>query len=689
MKNQIHVSLGSIGGMPQPGRRLPSRSHLIRLLAGICGLCLGWVAPARATLFTVTSTADSGNGSLRDAIHLANLDVSTPHTIQFNISGGGAQTITLLGPVEFLSRTLTIDGTTQPGYAGLPLITVDGGGTVPEGLHVSANNCAVKGLQLSHFAGNGMVVEGVAGGHFQANVIRNNSANGIWVKDAVDNMVGGATVSDGNRIAFNTHNGVLITGFTATGNAISHNSIDSNGGLGINLQPNVELPDTVTPNDPLDADTGPNNVQNFPLFQEIHFTGGNTVINGFLYSTPSRTFQIELFHTPFANPKGNGEGRTFAGSATMTTDAAGFGTFSISFPGAFAFEWFAGTATDLTTGDTSEFGPTVQAHPGSFEFSSLTYAVGEAGVFTTITVNRTIGAYGAAGVNWATSVPAVNGAHPGTVCGFDGSMWVRYLTAASTLNFADGETTKTFNINVCPDPVWEATDESVTLTLSGPTGGAVLTPGRAIASLFIIDDDVPVSVSDATSVSVDCFAPDVKSVTFTISIPLAVSHPFSVTYTTADGRPSDVTSAVWGMATASVNYLAIPPTVLTFAPGETSHTVTVSANCGSVPGGRIYVFHLMLSSPVSATILKADGRGDLSYLRLGIDLVQSRFIMLTWHSIAGSVYRVEYKPDFGANANWTPLPGAEMVQGNDQDISVFDQNMVGQTQRYYRLVVVQ
>jgi len=63
--------------------------------------------------------------------------------------------------------------------------------------------------------------------------------------------------------------------------------------------------------------------------------------------------------------------------------------------------------------------------------------------------------------------------------------------------------------------------------------------------------------------------------------------------------------------------------------------------------------------------------------------------MLTWHSIAGAIYRVEYKPDFGANASWTPLPGAEMVQGNDQDVSVFDQNMVGQTQRYYRLVVVQ
>ena len=652
-------------------------------------MCLGWVAPARATLFTVTSTADSGEGSLRNAIHLANLDLSAPHTIQFNIGGGGPQSITPAGPFEALLRTVTIDGTTQPGYAGVPLIIVDGSGTVPEGLHVSANGCTVKALLLSHFAADGIVVDSVAGGHFQANIVRNNGANGIWVKDTLDNVIGGATVSDGNRIAFNTHNGVLVTGATATGNTISHNSIDSNGGLGINLQPNSELPDTVTANDYWDVDTGPNHLQNWPEFQEVHFIGGNTVINGFLYSTPSRTFQIELFHTPFPNPKGHGEGRTYAGSATITTDVIGFSTFTISVAGAFPFEWFAATATDLATGDTSEFGPSVQAHPGSFEFSALTYSTGEGDVFKTITVNRTVGAYGAAGVNWATSVPAVNGAHPGTVCGFDGSMWVRYQAASSALNFVDGETSKTFVIYVCDDPVWEATDESVTLTLSGPTGGAVLTPGREVASLFIIDDDVPVSVSDATDVSVDCAAPETKFVTFTVSIPSAVSHPFSVTYETADGRPSDVTSAVWGIATAAANYAAIAPTVLTFAPGETSHTVTVSANCGSVPGGRIYVFHLMLTSPASASILKADGRGDLSHLRLGIDLVQSRFIMLTWHSIAGSIYRVEYTPDFGANRNWTPLPGAEMVQGNDQDISVFDQNMVGQTQRYYRLVVLQ
>jgi hypothetical protein len=647
------------------------------------------VAPVNGALYLVTSAADSGEGSLRDAIHLANNDLSAPHTIQFNISGGGPQTITLLGPLEYISRSVTIDGTTQPGYAGMPLITVDGGGIVSEGLHISANSCMVKGLLLSHFAADGIKVDSVAGGHFQANVIRNNSANGIWVKDAVDNVLGGATISDGNRITFNAHNGVLVTGPTAAGNTISHNSIDSNGGLGINLQPNGEAPDTVTSNDSLDSDVGPNHLQNFPEFQEIHFTGGNTVINGFLHSTPSRTFQIELFHTPFANPKGYGEGRTYVGSATITTDGVGFGSFSISVPGSFAFEWFAGTATDLTTGDTSEFGPTVQAHPGSFEFSALTYSVGEADVFTTITVNRTLGSYGAAGVNWATSVPAVNGAHPGTVCGFDGSMWVRYQAALGALNFADGETSKTFVINVCDDPLWETTDESVTLTLSGPTGGAVLTAGREVASLFIIDDDVPVSVSDATSVSVDCAAPGTRFVKFTVSIPSAVSHPVNVTYATADGRPSDVTSAVWGMATAPANYAPIPPTVLNFAPGETSHTVTVSANCGSVPGGRIYIFHLMLSSPVGGTVLKSDGRGDLSNLRLGIDLIQARFIMLTWHSIAGSIYRVEYTPDFGANRNWTPLPGAEMVQGNDQDISVFDQNIVGQTQRYYRLVVVQ
>src|SRR3954464_7348843 len=80
-------------------------------------------ATAGAT-FTVTTTANSGAGSLRDAIFQANA-TKAADTIQFAI-GSGAQTITLAGPLDHLLYPVTIDGTTQPGYSGAPLITVDG-----------------------------------------------------------------------------------------------------------------------------------------------------------------------------------------------------------------------------------------------------------------------------------------------------------------------------------------------------------------------------------------------------------------------------------------------------------------------------------------------------------------------------------------------------------------------------------
>ena len=69
----------------------------------------------------MTNTADSGAGSLRQAILDANAAAGAD-TIAFNIPGSGPfliQPLTLLPP---LAGETTLDGTTQPGYAGTPLI---------------------------------------------------------------------------------------------------------------------------------------------------------------------------------------------------------------------------------------------------------------------------------------------------------------------------------------------------------------------------------------------------------------------------------------------------------------------------------------------------------------------------------------------------------------------------------------
>src|SRR5688572_26206575 len=76
-------------------------------------------------VFPVTVTADAGAGSLRQAILDANA-TGGPDDITFNIGGGGLQTISVLSALPDITEAVVINGTTQPGFAGNPLIEVRG-----------------------------------------------------------------------------------------------------------------------------------------------------------------------------------------------------------------------------------------------------------------------------------------------------------------------------------------------------------------------------------------------------------------------------------------------------------------------------------------------------------------------------------------------------------------------------------
>ncbi len=80
-------------------------------------------ASLSAATFTVTNTADTGAGSLREALTDAN-GAAGPHTIEFNIPGGGVHTISPATPLPqiVIVEGITIDGTSQPGYTNAPLI---------------------------------------------------------------------------------------------------------------------------------------------------------------------------------------------------------------------------------------------------------------------------------------------------------------------------------------------------------------------------------------------------------------------------------------------------------------------------------------------------------------------------------------------------------------------------------------
>src|SRR5262252_4163701 len=119
-----------------------------RILVGIsCVTGLLFVASRpEAVTFVVVSTNDSGPGSLRQAILNANGNPGS--TIAFAIPGFGAHTIAPISSLPTVTASVVLDATTQPGYFGTPIITLDGSlaGLGANGLVISAGNSVVKGL---------------------------------------------------------------------------------------------------------------------------------------------------------------------------------------------------------------------------------------------------------------------------------------------------------------------------------------------------------------------------------------------------------------------------------------------------------------------------------------------------------------------------------------------------------------
>ncbi|QQS45450.1 MAG: VCBS repeat-containing protein [Acidobacteriota bacterium] len=302
----------------------------------------------------VTGTIDLGNGSSGVfVIGAVNTVIGGVTPAARNVISGNRGGIVVAGSTASGNRIEgNFIGTDVTGTADL--------GNDFEGVYISGLNNTVGGSAVGArnvISGNDQIgiaiVDGADGNRIEGNYIGvdvsgttdlGNSSEGILILSSTNNTIGGLAAGATNLIAFNNGAGIFLAGASAN-NSLSANRIFSNIGLGIDLNG-----DGITANDAGDVDTGPNNLQNFPVLDPIITAG---TVNGSIDSTAGNTaypVRIEFFANAACDMSGNGEGEVFLGAANIAAP----GNFSFNYTPVPGQPIITATATDAN-GNTSEF----------------------------------------------------------------------------------------------------------------------------------------------------------------------------------------------------------------------------------------------------------------------------------------------------------------------------------------------
>ncbi len=253
--------------------------------------------------------------------------------------------------------------------------TVIGGATTQAGSapgNVIAGNW-LYGVQIKGKESHSNKVQGNSIGRNQGGNVLANLLGGVLIDNAPTNIIGekpdpvSGQLPDtgaGNVISGNGGDAVRVRGNEAIGNVIRRNSIYENQGLGVNLVGFEHLrvvQDGVTPNDPLDGDTGPNDLMNFPVGVTSYFNGVDTYISGVLDTRNPDSAQVDVYANQKVGATGFGEGQMYVGTATPDRQ----GNFVLKVSGALLPEYRFLSAT-ATSGQgrlsTSEFSPVYRGY---------------------------------------------------------------------------------------------------------------------------------------------------------------------------------------------------------------------------------------------------------------------------------------------------------------------------------------
>lgn len=170
-----------------------------------------------------------------------------------------------------------------------------------------------------------------------------------------------------------------------------------------------------------------------------------------------------------------------------------------------------------------------------------------------------------------------------------------YVAASGELSFEPGQTRQTVSVSVVGDTKVE-NDETFSVVLSSPTLSTLV---ASTATATIRNDDLPLPSVSVASVSANEGNSGSTPFVFTLTLSAASAQAVTVQYSTADGTAT----------TADSDYQSASGTV-TFAPGETSKTVSV-AIIGDAKIESDETFTFTLSAPSNALLGTAVATGTI------------------------------------------------------------------------------
>ncbi|MBY0396756.1 MAG: right-handed parallel beta-helix repeat-containing protein, partial [Thermoleophilia bacterium] len=246
--------------------------------------------------FSVTSLAGAGAGSLRQAIANANLSPGAD-TINFQVAG----TIRLNQALPSITDPVAIDGTSAPGYAGAPVVTIDFRGTRGLNLARGADGSTVQALSLVRAGSAGVILDAsrvtIAGNYIgllaDGSTPAGNRGDGVQInRGSRDNLIGrddpvtGITYFNASSVAIQPVSGwqgirpatdpgsYLITGTSGSNGLLYIGPISGSGGTSYL----VNMPGAATT-----SVYGPDTLDNGDIRLVGSYRTGQDTVSGFLY----------------------------------------------------------------------------------------------------------------------------------------------------------------------------------------------------------------------------------------------------------------------------------------------------------------------------------------------------------------------------------------------------------------------